>query len=97
MDINAVQSKWPEVRNDSSLFVVHSALKERIFCLKLFWVCDIVGIHHRGVPASAGHGGVDHLHDISPSPFRSARKRKAWFGSASASFVFSWSKIRGGE
>lgn len=80
VDVNAVQSERPQVGDYSSLLVIHSALKERVFCLELFWVCDIIGVHHCGVPASAGHGGVGDLCDVSPLPFRSARKRKnlAW-------------------
>ena len=76
VDIDSVQSKRPEVGDDSSLLVIHSALKERVLGLELFRVCDVVGVHHRGVPAPAGHGGVGDLHDLPPLPFRSARKRE---------------------
>lgn len=94
VDVNAVQSKRPEVRDDSSLLVIYSALKERVFCLELFWVCDIIGVRHCAVPASAGHGGVGDLCDVSPLPFRSARKRETWLVSASTSFVPSMTWVR---
>lgn len=94
VDVNAVQGKRPEVRDYSSLLVIHSALKERVFCLELFWVCDIIGVHHRGVPASAGHGGVGDLCNISTLPFRSARKRETWLVSDSTSFVPSMTWVR---
>lgn len=89
VDIDAVQCERPKVRNHSSLLVIHSALKERVLCLQLFRVGDVVGVCGRGVPASAGHGGVGHLHDISPLPFRSARRREMWLLSTFTSFVFS--------
>lgn len=76
VDVNSVQSKRPEVGNDSSLLVIHSALKKRVLCLKLLWVRDIVGVHHCGVSAPAGHGGIGDLHDLPPLPFRSAKKRE---------------------
>lgn len=76
VDIDAVQSERPEVGDDSPLLVIHSALKERVLCLELLRVCDIVGVSYRGVPASAGHGRVGHLHDVSPPPFGPARRRK---------------------
>ena len=94
VDVNAVQSERPEVRDHSSLLVIHSALKERVFCLELFGVCDIIGVCHRDVPASAGHGGVGDLCDISPLPFRSVRKRETWLVSASASLVLSMTWVR---
>lgn len=86
VDIDAVQSERPEVGNDSSLLVIHPALKERVFCLEFFRVCDVIGVCHCGVPASARHGGVGHLHDISPLPFGSARKRRS--ASKCISFLF---------
>lgn len=90
VDIDTVQSERPEVGNDRPLLVIHSALKERVFCLELFRVCDIVGVGYRGVPASAGHGGVSHLQDISPPPLRSAGNTRS--AAKFFSFLLSFSR-----